>query len=1014
MLHEGGLQAKLRGNAHPDPREIEAERVAETMGPGARPSPALHPEIGIQRHINAASVPAAGRPDVPIEQVLNSPGQPLETGVRSAMQGRFGLDFGHVRVHTGQEAAQSAKSLDALAYTIGNHVVFDEGQYQPNSEPGLRLLAHELTHVAQQTRLAGGPPSEAAHEREADAATRSASDAAAHAEVKQAARPSLARLSVAEARRKLWGLLPEPVKPYVRPVAQAAAAKMDAVVPPTTELPKPVEAIVSLPVEAKRAFTDKPETPKAPPPKAPSQPLPGKPTAALKAIKDAAVTKVRDKVLGQIGEAKGVVLEATNIVDTVVWLSYAEHSVVKSALTSTLGKTSTAEGLLAAHDLVTGYSGIEQAANQFGLYDTDPITGEKGAPAISGAVSKAIDEQADKVEAAFGVPKEEPLVFTAYELGELKGAIETQVALAFVGVEEVQLVLKGLGLIGGIKGIVETIQRNPKGWHKDPNFWAGVLNAVLSVVGIKQARAARKLINIVIASGGALAAVPAIWQLYNDYTSTELASSPNRDKVLHRDLGNVIKILANVVAQVARHGAAPKPTAPTEGTGSGGRTGAPPELEGAPPQQRPPTPGIEGEPTAPGAAQPETKPAIKPSLPEVGEPRAVPPEPFPQQPPPETLPPEPKTEVPEPKATPPESKPMRPEPETKAKAPQPEPKAQEPEPKALPPEPETKPKIAEPEPKAPEAEPKAAPPEPESRPKAVEPEPKAPEAEPKAAPTEAQPKAPEPEQKTPAPEPESEAETKPKASKPESKPAEPESEPKPPQPDPKERIARMEDETRRLSDEAKAQEPKVKEAMGRRDKAEKEAKDLGAKVHEVQKITKEAVRKNPELKGQYEWAEKLRDRFKRAEQKRGEAEAEYARLKSEQDARYDQIRRNRAEVERLSRPELELPPTERGRVTEERVLREEGLLGIKKEFTLRDPKTGEMATTIPDAVRPNGRTVDVKDVAELSETQQLRLQREVSRRSGQKAEIITGTKTKVPAQMERDYLIRRRPDLGPQ
>jgi len=111
---------------------------------------------------------------------------------------------------------------------------------------------------------------------------------------------------------------------------------------------------------------------------------------------------------------------------------------------------------------------------------------------------------------------------------------------------------------------------------------------------------------------------------------------------------------------------------------------------------------------------------------------------------------------------------------------------------------------------------------------------------------------------------------------------------------------------------------------------------------------------------------------------------------------------------------LEPATTERGRVNEERVLREEGLLGIKKEFTLRDPKTGEIATTIPDAVRPNGRTVDVKDVAELSETQQLRLQREVSRRSGQKAEIITGTKTKVPAQMERDYLIRRRRDLGPQ
>jgi hypothetical protein len=57
--------------------------------------------------------------------------------------------------------------------------------------------------------------------------------------------------------------------------------------------------------------------------------------------------------------------------------------------------------------------------------------------------------------------------------------------------------------------------------------------------------------------------------------------------------------------------------------------------------------------------------------------------------------------------------------------------------------------------------------------------------------------------------------------------------------------------------------------------------------------------------------------------------------------------------------------------------------------------------------------VDVKDVAQLSETQQLRLQREYSRQAGQKPEIITGTKTKVPAEMEENYIIRRRPDLGP-
>lgn len=72
-----------------------------------------------------------------------------------------------------------------------------------------------------------------------------------------------------------------------------------------------------------------------------------------------------------------------------------------------------------------------------------------------------------------------------------------------------------------------------------------------------------------------------------------------------------------------------------------------------------------------------------------------------------------------------------------------------------------------------------------------------------------------------------------------------------------------------------------------------------------------------------------------------------------------------------------------------------------------------MAVTIPDAVRPEGRTVDVKDVAKLSETQQLRLQREYSRQRGQKPEIITGKYTEVSKEMEDNYIIRRRPDLGP-
>jgi len=62
---------------------------------------------------------------------------------------RMGYDFSHVRIHTGTEAEQSAKEVNARAYTVDNHIVFNKGQYNPASEEGKKLLAHELTHVVQ-------------------------------------------------------------------------------------------------------------------------------------------------------------------------------------------------------------------------------------------------------------------------------------------------------------------------------------------------------------------------------------------------------------------------------------------------------------------------------------------------------------------------------------------------------------------------------------------------------------------------------------------------------------------------------------------------------------------------------------------------------------------------------------------------------------------------------------------------------------------------------------------------
>lgn len=82
--------------------------------------------------------------------VLLTPGTALDEGIRSFMETRFGHDFSQVRVHADARAAESARALDALAYTVGSDVVFGTGTLAPETREGKRLLAHELTHVVQQ------------------------------------------------------------------------------------------------------------------------------------------------------------------------------------------------------------------------------------------------------------------------------------------------------------------------------------------------------------------------------------------------------------------------------------------------------------------------------------------------------------------------------------------------------------------------------------------------------------------------------------------------------------------------------------------------------------------------------------------------------------------------------------------------------------------------------------------------------------------------------------------------
>jgi hypothetical protein len=102
----------------------------------------------LDRHMANGSEPSAIPPIV--YDVLRSPGQPLDADTRAFFEPRFHADFSSVRIHTNDSARHSARSVNALAYTVGNNIVFDAGAYAPQRRAGQTLLAHELTHVVQQ------------------------------------------------------------------------------------------------------------------------------------------------------------------------------------------------------------------------------------------------------------------------------------------------------------------------------------------------------------------------------------------------------------------------------------------------------------------------------------------------------------------------------------------------------------------------------------------------------------------------------------------------------------------------------------------------------------------------------------------------------------------------------------------------------------------------------------------------------------------------------------------------
>lgn len=164
-IKEPFFQPKLTVGPVDDVYEREADQVADAvmrMGDGEvlqrRISPvsvqrkcaACEEEEQLQRKEERAVQHSDGAPDV-VHRALREPGSAMDSGTQSFMETRMGYDFGRVKIHTGTTASQSAQTIQARAYTHGNDIVFNEGQYAPGTDQGRELLAHELTHTVQQT-----------------------------------------------------------------------------------------------------------------------------------------------------------------------------------------------------------------------------------------------------------------------------------------------------------------------------------------------------------------------------------------------------------------------------------------------------------------------------------------------------------------------------------------------------------------------------------------------------------------------------------------------------------------------------------------------------------------------------------------------------------------------------------------------------------------------------------------------------------------------------------------------
>lgn len=548
--------------------------------------------FGIQRQASSeSSAPTSNFIPPSVYQTLEQPGQALDGQSRQYMESHFGHNFDSVRIHTDNRAAQSAQDIQANAYTVGQNVVFADNQFQPNTASGKQLLAHELSHVIQQNNAPQNQnltiDMQSAAEQDANQAANQVSQGnrgQVHSRSKSAIQRQEAAgeswyerrlLSAKQAYQSVRTELADAGQAVKDVAVQGVAAVQEVTAQVQAQVVSAVTTLQDKGVQAYDAVQAKFEKAKQI-----AKDIKQNPKKALVQVGKQVKQVAGEKVMGALGSIKGILMEGASLLDIVYWLSMKLHEVRDTAVVYSLPyllkqlRTSGADipykdqEVIDFYESFFGVKGEMKQLEKMGLAKRNPITG-KVEVNLAGALSEWSDKQAETIEASIGMQEDRGVVFTSYELGELQGSVGVQIALALVGVKEVEVVLKVLGAIGAVKGIFDSYDKSiaqKTSLLTDENFWVALFNIVLSIIGLKEAKAMKKLVKIITSAGLVANLVPPVMQFYRDYKHPDpKLSADERDKVLARDFANIVKGAKDIVFAIL-HSQMQKPQ-------TGGETG---------------------------------------------------------------------------------------------------------------------------------------------------------------------------------------------------------------------------------------------------------------------------------------------------------------------------------------------------------------------------------------------------------------------------------------------------------